>query len=467
MTGSGQKDGQFARAFARSRQSALILQARAAGRARAASGRGTYNGSAFRSRGDLLEVTTLERADSTTRAGAWRHRLANLGLLLGSLTVTYVLIEWMLFTLFLHALPLGVHGSLPPDIQPLAQSSKRATVPRDYVALVGDSYAAGYGDWHEAQSRLTNAPFHSAHLIHAATGRDVVTFGQGGAGSFDGIVYYPLAAYAHLRASRFDVEPPRDVLVYFYEGNDLDNNLVTLRRHYMDRFDVERIYEPEYFDDFMRQLVEPETARIEAAHGRLSELYFARTVTSAIMGRFRKEPDRPKRKKIDTETRLRVGAEEVKVPLALQGPAMELNEEETRLAVYVLERSLAYLARAWPAASLHVIYIPSPLSSYPILSETVRVQTYHDRRDTFPAAAIPPRSRELCGMVADAARRSGVSFLDASGYIWDLASRQTAHGPLDWKHLNREGQEALARAAATALSADAAGHTCSAVPEGW
>ena len=142
-------------------------------------------------------------------------------------------------------------------------------------------------------------------------------------------------------------------------------------------------------------------------------------------------------------------------------------EEETRLAVYVLERSLAYLAEAWPTASLHVIYIPSPLSSYPVLSETVQVQAYHDRGTTYPAATIPPRSRKLCGMVADATRRSGVSFVDASGYIWDVASRQAAHGPLDWRHLNRAGQEALARADVTALSGSDAGHACSETPKEW
>jgi hypothetical protein len=46
-----------------------------------------------------------------THSNPWRRRLGNLALLLGSLTVTYLLIEWLLFTLFLHALPLGAHGS--------------------------------------------------------------------------------------------------------------------------------------------------------------------------------------------------------------------------------------------------------------------------------------------------------------------------------------------------------------------
>jgi hypothetical protein len=402
-----------------------------------------------------------------TPPNPWRNRLGNLALLLGTLTISYLLIEWLLFTLFLHALPLGVHGSLPADIVPLAQSSKRATVPRDYVALVGDSYAAGYGDWHEEHSRLTNAPFHSAHLIHDATGRDVISFGQGGAGSFDGIVYYPLTAHAHLRASRFEVEPPSDVLVYFYEGNDLDDTTITLRRRYVDRYDMERIFDPEYFDGFMREMVEPETARIEQSHGGLSELYFARTVVEAVADKFRDEPERARRPKVESDTHLRIGAEVVKVPLALQAPAMQLTEDETTQAIWVLERSLTYLSKAWPAASIHVIYIPSPLSSYPVASETVRVQSHHERGDTFPAATIPPRSREVCRQVADAAARGGANFVDASGYVWEVTAQQAAHGPRDWKHLNRVGQEALARAAVTALTRPDTGHACSNTPDGW
>jgi len=69
-------------------------------------------------------------------ARPWVRRSAKLALLLVSLTVSYGVVEWLLFTHFLHLLPSGLQGSLPIDIEPLSQSSKRGTLPRDYVALL-------------------------------------------------------------------------------------------------------------------------------------------------------------------------------------------------------------------------------------------------------------------------------------------------------------------------------------------
>src|SRR5205085_4459102 len=105
-----------------------------------------------------------------------------------------------------------------------AQTSKAGSVPRDYIALLGDSYAEGQGDGLlEANGERVKA-LHSAHVLQHLTGRDVISLGIGGAGSVQAMVRQPTRI---LRDGCFlypRLDPPRQMFVYFYEGNDLDEN---------------------------------------------------------------------------------------------------------------------------------------------------------------------------------------------------------------------------------------------------
>jgi len=386
----------------------------------------------------------------------WRRRLANLALAATSLGLSYLAVEFLVFTLLLSRLPFALHRAVP-DVQPLAQSSKRATVPRDYVALVGDSHAEGAGDWFWSrieESPLTNAPFHSAHLIHAQTGRDVISFGKAGAGSIDGMVYYPLTAYARLRASRFAVEPPRDVLVYFYEGNDLDDNLAFHARHYRPPVEGARPRDEDEVARSAQGLVEPEVRRIEDGTRWWREQYFLLTlVRTWFLARDLRAPEpAPPPSPGDAAAWLRIGAEEVGTATPLQGPSLELSADETELGLLLFEGALVALRRAWPQARLAVVYVPAPASSYRLASQDVRIQSYHGRLERVAAARVAPRSRELCAAVAAIARDHGAGFADASAWVWQASATAAVHGPRDWKHFNRRGQQALADAAVAALS---------------
>ena len=132
-------------------------------------------------------------------------------------------------------LPLRFHKYLHGEVFVLAQRSKRSLLPHEYIALFGDSYAQGAGDWYEAAVRDDwgeGAPYQAAHVLFETTGRDVISFGASGASSFDGLVFFPLRLTAKLAARGIELEPPAQIVAYFYEGNDLDDNLDLLRRHW-------------------------------------------------------------------------------------------------------------------------------------------------------------------------------------------------------------------------------------------
>jgi hypothetical protein len=169
------------------------------------------------------------------------------------------------------------------------------------------------------------------------------------------------------------------------------------------------------------------------------------------------EPDPP-----TTRTRINLvvtGGREVDIPDGLQSPALELSEDEIRIAMFTFQSALKYLKEALPETRILVVYLPSPLASYEISSATVSVQTYEGRSPLYPSSKVGQRSDEICGRAADAAAELGVQFLDSRPFVRQTASRVFVHGPQDWKHFNRNGYEALARAVLAGLS-EKAGSGC-------
>ena len=145
--------------------------------------------------------------------------------------------EW-LFPKFIGKLPLRLYGLVDKDLRILAQSSKNNLLPKGYIALTGDSYAIGAGDWlnEVRKSNFFGSPDYSpAHLIFKKTGIDVVSFGQSGAGSFDGIWSEPITQFLYINSTRnFRLPPPKYFLIFFYEGNDVYDNIRFLNHNNID-----------------------------------------------------------------------------------------------------------------------------------------------------------------------------------------------------------------------------------------
>src|ERR1043165_5044758 len=155
---------------------------------------------------------------------SFRAALANALLLIVSILVTYLAASFVIFRFLEPQLSLNLHPHFPDIAEVFAQTSKAGTVPHDYMALLGDSYAEGQGDGLLAAGGDRTKFVHSAHVLHRLTNRDVVSLGLGGAGGVQAMVRQPARI---LNGDCFlypRLEPPRQIFVYVYEGNDLDEN---------------------------------------------------------------------------------------------------------------------------------------------------------------------------------------------------------------------------------------------------
>ncbi len=399
---------------------------------------------------------------------------------------TLLALEFAVFPLALPRLPLNVQPFLPEEVAVLAQSSKAGTIPQDYVALTGDSYAQGLGDWLHSLGRLSNGPFHSAHVLHELSGRDVISLGRGGGGSITGIVFRPLDYFVRLHSvGRLMPGPPETLVAYFYEGNDLLDTLLELALLtrearsgkasdtvatgmlkpssplFADALANHSLTDPASLRSFIEDSYKRRSAGV-ADHSTFDSLYFLRFV-SALAQRRGSElfpaaaaPGATRRWEIGTRgPRVRVNGRELNIPEALQTPAMEINEAETNLALDAFAASLSVLIAQPEAQNVCVVYIPSPLSVYELI--TLPSDADSDSapagspRQKFNMAEVRARSAYIREQVGQMTRERGVLFVDATPAITNAAQEYLLHGPRDWRHLNERGYRLLASEALRCL----------------
>ena len=106
------------------------------------------------------------------------------------------------------SIPVHLRRHIPYPYGVLSQPTKRSFVPKDYVALFGDSYAEGVGDWFLEEGKS------SVDILAHESNQDAITFGRSGASSITGVVLKPLIALRRLRY-RVEIERPNLILIYF------------------------------------------------------------------------------------------------------------------------------------------------------------------------------------------------------------------------------------------------------------
>jgi hypothetical protein len=158
-----------------------------------------------------------------------KDALGNILLVAASITICYAVAEFVFFRFMLPYMSLNILPHLPDRAAYFMQSSKSHFVPRDYIVLVGDSYAQGMGDWLYANSGDQSKPHHSANVLHDQLGTDVVSVGRAASGSAEAMVLRVTRVYDDSYCYLFPhIAEPKRMLIYFYEGNDLDDNYMLL-----------------------------------------------------------------------------------------------------------------------------------------------------------------------------------------------------------------------------------------------
>ncbi len=359
----------------------------------------------------------------------------------------YLALEIVFFRVLLTGVHLPVRPWLPETAGVLVQSTKAATVPRHYVGILGDSYAEGIGDYLLKAGDDDSHGFNAAHVIHAVTGRDVVSFGKGGAGSAEAFVLLPSRALNGGHCLIFPtIEDPEDILAYFFEGNDVEDNLrfVAKVRQKYGRADAAAIdeYLSSEYAAYPWWRCHSHLGDVAARIIKFLYLYYG-----GKMNVFPMADRHPNALLIDGKT---VDA------TPMPGPALEFDDEQIMTAIQVFDRSLAWLRNRFPRARIMVVDIPSPLALYrhggPEMEVVFEAPApgYDNRR--FPVERVARRSEQLCTLLRGIAERQQVGFIDPAPQLRAAASSRAIHGPIDWGHFNEIGYRVFGDVLAHRLS---------------
>jgi len=407
-----------------------------------------------------------------------REIFVNSGLVLCSLAFLYLILELVVFRFFMQWLPLRTYGILDPGIRIFAQSSKKATIPKDYVLLLGDSLAIGLGDWFLKVNKNINPEFNSAHLIHNQTGKDVINFGYAGADSMRAMISYP---QPHLdfaeKTLLYELEHPEYIIVYFFEGNDIDDNVNELNVRFKPVYDFDKVYDQSYFQGFLEEIFVPNHSIYHASREFTfwDNFFVAKYIKALILnfrdvlsvertswplggyGSWMNDPNLKREdwqeywsqaRPMGTFIRVLMNDQIEQAPDHLLGPGLELSIEEIKLGVYVFDQSLLHLKEQFPDSKIGVVYVPSTLASYHLTTEYIWIQPYFS--DTwvyeYSTELVLERTRIISSLIEEVVKKHNVGYLDLKPFVLMKTASQFIHGPVDWTHYNKKGHQMLSEA---------------------
>jgi hypothetical protein len=382
-------------------------------------------------------MTALSEVGS--RSSKFKAFLANASVALVSTVVSYFIIEAIFFRVYFPVADSSVRPHLPETPGVLTQNTKAGFVPHDYVAILGDSMAEGLGDALLAAGNNEARAYHAAHAVHDLTGKDVVSFGRGGSSSAEALVRQPARILEGSHCLIFPtIEEPSRIFAYFYEGNDIQDNLAFARKvaQTAGHADSETI-DAYLADNYARFPAWQCHLYLFDIGSRMARFFYKYYYLGVDPYRIQITPG---------GSGILVGEDTIDAPAPLDGPAIEVSDADIRAGIEVFDRSLAWLKTRFPKVPITVVYVPTALSIYHLTGPTYRysIEPRDDgRSDWTTAAQITGHSDLLCNLVRAASAGNGVGFLDARPGLREAAAKRLLHGPVDWVHFNAEGYRVL------------------------
>ena len=111
--------------------------------------------------------------------------------------------------------------------------------------------------------------------------------------------------------------------------------------------------------------------------------------------------------------------------------------------MYVFYESVTRLASFFPQSKINIIYVPSPVSSYSMVSSHIHYRGYMQDLDVGETAVAEEKHTKLCKTIKKFAELNNFSFVNTTKSLRHAALSDFIHGPLDWDHFNQRGYKVL------------------------
>ena len=158
------------------------------------------------------------------------------------------------------------------------------------------------------------------------------------------------------------------------------------------------------------------------------------------------------REKVELNVAL-INGKKVGLPSYLQAPPLfgytefekkvGLTDKSLSGSVDIFRQALVQLGKFFPQAEIKIVFIPSTLSSYNIVSPNVHYRGFMQGLNIIETTKIEKSHARLCGAIKQVAVDHNFSFVNITKGIRLASSVEFVHGPLDWDHFNKRGYQVL------------------------
>jgi hypothetical protein len=369
---------------------------------------------------------------------------------------------------FLNELPLKFLAHSTGPIHRLGQYSKKDVVPKEHIAIIGDSNVYGFGPWlYDNSWSMAQPDFATHHLLHNSLNKDFIAYGFPGYGTF-GYSLSTVAEYNMINGSLIwpQFRKPSQILIVFYEGNDLINNLHEVQHRGLNLNGISQ----ENFKQQIEHLIQHESVELETGFSFADHLASLNIASGILKNYFNKyfpkndhsidpiidfthnqspeNQDKPN----ELENIALVGEKKISLGL-LEGPALHLSNSEINLSLEITKQSIQHIKKCFPLSNIEVVYLSSALSLYEFnnsrlrpapLKLDIKSETARDR--TFSEAEVKLKNFHLRTSIKTITRELKIGFIDTTDEMALCARNLQLHGPRDPIHLNRGGYEVFAKA---------------------
>ena len=285
--------------------------------------------------------------------------------------------------------------------------------------IVGDSYAEGQGDLMLQDSYK----YSIGHFLDEKWRKNTNIFLAANGGSHIPAQLFFLENHLRGDSKNLTGNPIKsdifNVILYFYEGNDLHNTFIGAKLPFQSSRSKLRFQFPIYYA--LRTAVHLINEKIS--------LIFTRELSLT------KENNLPNKICVKNICR--------RMPL-LESAPIELSEKQIINQITYLEDSVKKFSLNYPKANICFVYIPSPATIYSPKQEFYPVRVENPQQIKIDAKSNNIKSLQVRRLLKDRMQFGLMTFVDTTKTLQNHALKKFLHGKLDLTHFNGHGYKLIA-----------------------
>ena len=289
-----------------------------------------------------------------------------------------------------------------------------------YDLILGDSHAFGSGQsWYNDEYEYS-----IGHHLYNLTNKKINFINVGFPGAGAEVIYKNF-----LNSQKKINKKPEKIIYLFYEGNDLENNI--LYEEFKNKGKIKK--NSRYYFPVLHILKRLYNFLYIQLYKLKKRLFNSNEKDISSMSKDKQNFNQ-----------FKLNDELIKYGVKLQSPPIELSDKNLSLALKILFKTLNKIKNE--NNNLFVVYVPSPTTVLN-LKNPIYFQKYfkNDTQLTSTKQELEYLSEYIRNEIKNFSKKNNVIFIDTTEQLKNLAHSSEIYGPNDFKHPNEKGYKIISK----------------------